>query len=356
MIQRSFIFSGVAVMLDNRLGRILTFLGSLILMLGIAQDIAFAQYTVTNLVANKKGKAKYVDSELVDAWGIAYAPRGPFWIGDSNSGMSTYYTAAGVRIGGITIPPGYPGTLGQPTGVLYNPTADFQISQNGNTGPAEFLFATWDGTISGWNASVNYTSAVIIVNRSFNYSWFGGLALGKLNGANYLYAADNTYSKVRMYDGSFNELQPFGDDKLTGFDPYNIQNIKGKLYVTWVDNQGHSAVDVFDTAGNLIKPFTRDKHLQYPWGMALAPKNFGPASKTLLIADFGTGYINEFDFKTGKLLGQLKDKNGKVIKIGGLWGITFGDGGGQNGFSNQLFFAAGPNDEEDGLFGVIEFK
>jgi len=341
---------------SSRLGRLLICVGSLITLMGMTKDFAFAQYSITNLVSNRKGKAKYVDVDLQDAWGIGYAPRGPFWIGDFNSGMSTYYTGAGVRIGGITVPPGYIGTLGQPTGVAYNPTNDFQISQGGNSGPAQFVFCTWDGTISGWNPSVNYTSAVIVVNRSYNYSWFGGLAFGVSNGANYLYATDNTYSKVRMYDGSFNEQAPFGDAKLTGFQPYNIENIKGKLYVTWVNNMGRGAIDIFDTAGNLVKTLTKDKHLEYPWGMALAPKNFGPVSGDLLVGDFGTGHINVFDLKTGKWIGYLKDTKNKEIHIDGLWGIVFGDGGGQNGHSNQLFFAAGPDDEADGLFGVIEYK
>jgi uncharacterized protein (TIGR03118 family) len=331
-------------------------LAILVLLLALMQSVGFAQYTVTNMVSNQKGIAKHRDKALLDGWGVAYAPRGPFWVGDSNSGVSTYYTGKGKKVGEITVPGGLPGFPSQPTGVIYNSTSDFQISENGNTAPALFLFASFDGTISGWNPEVDPSASVIMINDVEQYTWFTGLAIGNYQGANYLYGVDTTYAIVRIYDASFKEVTFFQDKKLKGYIPFNVQIINNQLWILFytVDNKG--AVEIFDLAGNFVKHFSRDKHLKQPWGVAVAPKNFGPFSNDLLVANFGDGCINAFDIKTGKYLGQLKDNNNKVISIDGLWGITFGDGGGQNGYSNQLFFAAGPNDEKNGLFGVIELK
>jgi len=138
---------------------------------------------------------------------------------------------------------------------------------------------------------------------------------------------------------------------------YNVQNINNQLYVTFVDSSfSKGAVDIFDTAGNLIKTLTKDAHLKAPWGVALAPKNFGPVSNDLLVGNLTDGRINAFNAKTGKFITQLKNTSGKTISINGLWALAFGEGGGQNGQPNQLFFTAGPNGYADGLFGVINFK
>ena len=115
-------------------------------------------------------------------------------------------------------------------------------------------------------------------------------------------------------------------------------------------------MDIFSTSGKLIKRLTKDAHLKAPWGVALAPKNFGPASNTLLVGNVTDGRINVFNATTGKFMSQLKDTNNKVISLSGLWALAFGQGGGMNGKPNQLFFTAGPNEYANGLFGVINFK
>jgi len=115
-------------------------------------------------------------------------------------------------------------------------------------------------------------------------------------------------------------------------------------------------VDVFTTSGKLVKTLTKSAHLKAPWGVALAPKNFGPASNALLVGNVGDGRINAFNAKTGAFITQLKGTNNKVISISGLWSLAFGQGGGMNGNPNQLFFTAGPNEYANGLFGVINFK
>jgi uncharacterized protein (TIGR03118 family) len=334
---------------QNRSRRTLAFLASLVVMVGLIPSPAAAQYAITNLVSNQKGKAKHQDKDLVNAWGISFFPGNPLWVSDNGTGKSTLYDNHGVKQGlVVTIPPASGSGLGSPTGQVANGTTDFKVSGN----PALFIFATLDGTISGWNSG---TSAVIAVTAASGTS-YSGLAIGQSKGANFLFAADEAHNKVDIYDGSFKLLGSFTDKKLSGFNPYGIQNINGQLFVTFVNSfYGNGVVDIFDTTGKLIKALTKSTHLNAPWGLALAPKNFGPASNALLVGNLGDGRINAFNAKTGKFMGPLKDTTNKVIRIDGLWGLIFG-GGGVSGKPNQLFFTAGPTGYANGLFGVINFK
>jgi uncharacterized protein (TIGR03118 family) len=230
------------------------------------------------------------------------------------------------------------------------------VSQGGKSGSAVFIFDTFEpGTISGWNPSVNPNSSVVVVNGA--NAWYTGLAMGKNNGAYFLFGADNLNNKVDIYDHNFKLVGSFTDSKLTGLVVYGIHNINGKLYVTFSDSAfSKGAVDVFTTSGKLIKTLTKSAHLKAPWGVALAPTNFGPASNRLLVGNVGDGRINVFDATTGAFITQLKNTSNKVISIGGLWSLAFGQGGGKNGNPNQLFFTAGPNFYANGLFGVINFQ
>jgi uncharacterized protein (TIGR03118 family) len=328
--------------------RTLAFFASLIVMVGLIPSSAAAQYAVTNLVSNQKGKAKHLDKALVNAWGMSFFPGGPFWISDYGTGASTFYSGKGMKAGQITVTP----TV---TGQVANSTTDFVVSQGGKSGPALFIFDSFEpGTISGWNPSVNPSAAVVAVNAN---AWYTGLAIGTNNGANFLFGADNLNNKVDIYDGSFKLVGSFTDSKLTGMSAYNVQNINGQLFVTFSAGFGGAgAVDIFDTKGKLIKRLTKSAHLKGPWGLAVAPKNFGPASNALLVGNLGDGRISAFNPKTGKFISQLKGTNGKVLSIDGLWALAFGQGGGTNGNPNQLFFTAGPNEYANGLFGVINFK
>jgi len=333
---------------QDRSRRIFAFLAALVVMLGLIPSPAAAQYAITNLVSNQTGKAKHQDPGLVNAWGLSSFSGGPFWISDNATALSTFYSGKGVKAGQITVP----STV---TGQVANSTSDFVVTQGSNSGPALFIFASFEpGTISGWNPSVNANSAVVVVNAP---AWYTGLALGVSNGANFLFGADNLNNKVDIYDGTFKLVGSFSDSKLTGMVVYNVQNVNGNLYVTFVDSTfTKGAVDVFDTTGKLIKTFSKSAHLKAPWGVALAPKNFGPASNALLVGNLGDGRINAFNAKTGKYMSQLKGTTNKVISIDGLWALAFGQGGGMNGKPNQLFFTAGPNGYANGLFGVINFK
>jgi uncharacterized protein (TIGR03118 family) len=335
-------------MVSQRLRRTLAFLASLVFVVGLMPNLANAQYAITNLVSDQKGKAKHQDTALKNAWGMSFFPGNPFWISDYNTGLSTFYDGKGNKAGQITV-------TATVTGQVANSTNDFVVTQGSKSGPALFIFDSFEpGTISGWNPSVNANAAVVMVNAA---AWYTGLAIGVSKGANFLFGADNLNNKVDIYDGTFKLVGSFNDSKLTGLVVYNVQNINGKLYVTFSDATGaKGAVDIFDTTGKLIKTLTKDAHLKGPWGIALAPKNFGPASKALLVGNLTDGRITAFNAKTGKYMTQLKNTKGKVISIDELWALAFGQGGGMNGKPNQLFFTAGPNQYADGLFGVINFK
>lgn len=335
--------------------RLLRTVAVLLLVVAFVPAAVFAQYKVTNLVSNVSGGGKFVDTELVNAWGIAFSPTGPFWVSDNGTGLSTLYTGAGIKQSLVVTVPSASGVgTGSPTGMVFNSTTSFVVTQNGKSGAAAFIFDTLDGTISGWSPSVNATNAVIAVNSPG--SSYTGLAIGVNNGANFLYAVDSANNKVDMYNGTFGFVTSFTDTTLTGFSVYGIQNINNQLYVTFSSSTGSGAVDIFDLAGNKIKTLAKGGTLKSPWGLALAPSNFGTFSNDLLVGNLGDGRINGFNLTTGKFVGQLKDTTRKVISVNGLWGLAFGAGNSKNGQKNQLFFTAGPVGYSQGLFGIIVFQ
>lgn len=322
-----------------------------VLLLLIAATVLFgtqamAQYTLQSLVTTTQ------DSHLKNAWGMAYLPGGPFWISDEASGFSTVYDANGTIVPlVVTIPPAATGA-GTPTGLVANSTTGFVITQNGKSGPAAFIFDTLDGTISGWNSSVNNGAAVIAVNNAgkANYS---GLAIGTFGTQTVLYAANEATNKIEVYNSSFKLLKTFTDTKLTGLTVYGVAVIKGFVIVTF-SGATTGAVDVFTPSGTLLKTLIPPTStLKGPWGLALAPSNFDTLSNTLLVGNVDDGTINGFSTSTGALVGTVKDKNGSVISIPGLWAIEFGGGSTANGNTNQLFFAAGTGFYATGEFGVI---
>jgi uncharacterized protein (TIGR03118 family) len=333
---------------------------SLTLSLGLVlmfSSLASAQYTITNLVSNVAGQATFTDPLLVNGWGIADSPTGPFWVSDEGSGWSTLYTGTGQPQSLQVVVPSASGTgAGSPTGIVYNASQDFKVQGWASI----FLFATLDGTISGWAPQSNPNTAIIAVNNSASGAVYTGLAISSHASGNFLFAADTANNKVDVYDASFNLVTSFTDTTLpAGFTPFGIQDIAGTVYVAFASSSGGAGgyIDTFSEAGVLIKHFTHGSPLNQPWGFALAPKGFGPLSGTLLITNNINikGTINAFNAKTGKFVGTLKGTNGKPIDIDQLWGIEFGGGTSSNGAKNQLFFTAGPNNNVDGLFGVIAY-
>lgn len=333
-----------------------------------ASTTAQAQFVQVNLVGDVPGSAQNTDPNLHNGWGMAFLPAGQFWVSDNFTGLSSVYDAQGnilpvvVTVPAAILNPFF-GPVGSPAGLIANTTAGFVVSANGQSGPAMFLFATNDGTISGWNPNVNPTNTIIAVDNSPSFTIYTGLAMATNNGETLIYAADTNNNKVDVFDENFNPValgaNAFTDPNVpAGLTVYGIQQIEGKLYVTFasaVPLQG-GVVDVFGTNGTLIKRISANGPagpLEGPWGMVIAPGNFGPASRKLLVGDVDDGHINIFNPESGVFLGQLIDRNGNTITIPGLWALVFGGGQPANGPTNHLYFASGPNNYNDGLFGVI---
>ena len=260
----------------------------------------------------------------------------------------------------VTIPAAAGSTAkGSPTGTVFNitlanPVHSFFVSNGGTPSAAIFLFDTLDGTISGW---IGGTHAVIAVDRSGSGAVYTGLAITSDASGDFLYAADNgPNSRIDVFDRNFTLMRSFTDPAINGgFAPYGIQNINGNLWVTFGGNKSAAGfVDEFDSAGNVLLRITGPLHS--PWGLAMAPPDFGPFSNALLVANnVPDGRINAFDPKTGAFLGTLRDPHGQAIVINQVWALQFGNDA-NAGKSNQLFFTAGPNNYANGLFGMITFS
>jgi len=316
---------------------------------------AMAQYQLTNLVSNQVGNARHTDPLLVNGWGLARSAGGPFWISDEGSGWSTLYTGTGAAKSLQVVIPSESGAgPGSPTGIVFNGSSDFQVQG----WSAIFLFATLDGTISGWAPQSNPNEAIIAVDNSASGASYTGLAITSKDSGNFLYAADINNNKVDMYDGNFNLVTSFTDPSLpAGVAPFGIQDINGLVFVAFapVDESPTGYVDIFREDGTLVRQLIAGNHLAQPWGLALAPKNFGPLSNTLLVSNnTNSGTINGYNLSTGQFVGTVKDTNGKAIRIDQLWGIEFGGGSANNGHLNQLFFTAGPKNNLAGTFGKIQ--
>ncbi len=320
----------------------------IVLMLSGAALAQF--YSRTNLDSNLAGKAKHTDPLLQNAWGLTYAPGGPFWISDEASGWSTLYDGIGNPQSLQVVVPSSSGIgHGAPTGIVYNGSTEFKI----DTWTSVFLFATLDGTISGWSTFEPNTTLIAVRQAGAAYT---GLAITSHTSGNKLFAADAANNKVDVYDGNFNLVRSFTDATIpAGFAPFGIQDIGGQLYVTFASQSGGTGgyIDVFKEDGTFLRRFTQGGRLNQPWGLAVAPTNFGTLSGTLLVSNnTASGTINGFNRTTGKFVGTITNSLGKPIAINGLWGIKFGGGSSANGAKNQLFFTAGPSDT-NGYFGVI---
>jgi uncharacterized protein (TIGR03118 family) len=325
------------------------------LVLVLSSSSAFAQYQSSMLVSDLTGKARHMDPLLKNPWGLAYSPGQPFWVSDEASGWSTLYDGKGnPQSLQVIIPPATGSGPGTPTGIVYNGSQEFKIDD----WTSVFLFATLDGTISGWSAF--FPSSALIPPGGVNPgAVYTGLAITSKTSGNSLFAADAANNKVDIYNGSFNLVSSFTDPAIpAGFAPFGIQDIGGQVYVSFASQTGGPGgyIDIFDEDGTFVKHFAHGKPLNQPWGFAVAPTNFGPLSGTLLISNnTAAGTINGFNLTTGKLVGTITNAAGNPIRINGLWGIEFGGGSASNGLTNQLFFTAGPNDT-DGYFGAIIFK
>ena len=326
-------------------------------------------YMIHNLVSDGFATADTTDADLVNPWGIAFNPNGFVWIANNHSGVSTLFDGSGVKQSLVVTVPPPAGGSGQsaPTGIVFSGGSEFVVTEGKKSGPSRFIFATEDGTISAWAPNVDFTNAVLEIDNSESGAIYKGLALATNGNSYYLYATDFHNGKIAVFDSSFKPATlsgAFADSKIpAGYAPFGIQSISGNLYVTYakqgpgaVDDAagaGFGFVDVFDANGHLIRRFASHGKLNAPWGLALAPADFGQFSSTLLVGNFGDGRINAYDLATGGFRGQLRQTDGRPLAIEGLWGLAFGNGlFGQP--TNALFFTAGPGDEEHGIYGRIE--
>jgi uncharacterized protein (TIGR03118 family) len=372
----------------------LTVTGVLALITGAA---CFGQhYTQTNLVSNESGVAPVTDPQLINPWGISRGSGSPWWVSDERTGVSTLYNGAGAKTPLIvTIPPADPKKTptGTPTGTIFNgsPT-DFLLAPGK---PAVFLFSTNDGTISGWNPGVAATLAVIVV-KTTDGSRYTGLTSAFINGKPFLYAANFNKGRVDVYDHAFHVVQlskehfnqgssdgdgqsaedAFVDERLPrGYVPFNVQAIGNDIVVTYAlheegalfetDGPGLGFVDIYSSTGRLLQRLEHGDWLNAPWGVALAPLDFGRFSHDLLIGQFAgggdtqsSGFIAAYDLTTGKFDGLLQDASGKPLAINGVWALSPGNVSPNNNDAAaapaaQVYFTAGPNHTTGGLLGYL---
>jgi uncharacterized protein (TIGR03118 family) len=340
--------------------RTFALLCTLALQLALSSRVAQAQYRLANLVSNQVKQAKQDDPLIVNAWGLVRSSTSPWWVSDNLSGWSTLYNGDGIKQALIVaIPSVTMGAPGSPTGVVYNGSSAFQVQGATKAEPSFFLFDTLDGTISGWSPKANPSSAIIATSKPG--ASYTGLAIASTS--SFLFAADNANNVVDIYDGNFKLKSWFTDSTIptgaNGFSVFGIRDINGSVYVTFAANSGGPGgyVDIFDEDGTFMKRFAEGAPLNQPWGVAVAPANFGPLRNTLLISNnTNTGTINGFSMVDGHFVGTIRDVNGRPIRIDQLWAIDFGGGTANNGATNELFFTAGPFNNLAGTFGSIVVK
>ena len=347
--------------------------------LGAAPAVASAHigaYRQINLVSDQPGKANLPDSDLVNAWGLAASPGtnaspgSPLWVADNGSDVATLYK--GISATSVSkVPLTVSVTGAAPTGQVFNGDGSAFIVKDGqgNSGSALFIFDTENGTIDGWSPNVGGPSPSTVTEVARDNganAVYKGLAVAQVNGKSFLYATNFRSGRVEAYDSTFTPVEMpgglFVDRGLpTGYGPFGIAEINGKLYVSFakqdatlhddVAGSGHGFVDVFTNNGKFVRRLISRGALDSPWGMALAPASFGQFGEDLLVGNFGNGLINVYNPDNGAHLGVLRQSNGVPIQIDGLWGLMFGNGNAAK--TNQLIFSSGPSDESHGLLGKI---
>jgi len=347
----------------------------------LASDGEREGFVQTNLVSDLTMAGVTQDDNLKNPWGIVHGPSTPWWVADNNGNVSTLYNGAGQKFPlppavtlVVSIPAPDADIGGTPTGVVFNEVGTGFIvtdKQTKKSGSSLFIFATEDGTIAGWSPALKRTQAFIAVDNSkvpdaTNGGVYKGLAIAMTGSGQRLYATNFRAGTVDVFDSTFTPVHvpgAFMDGNIRdGFAPFGIQAFGGRIYVSYakqntarhddVKGPGNGFVDVFSTDGRLLTRLIRRGQLNSPWGLTLAPQGFGEFGGDLLVGNFGDGQIHAYNPRSGELRGTLRQSNHKAIVIDGLWGLGFGNGA-TAGPTDTLFFAAGINDEADGLFGSL---
>jgi uncharacterized protein (TIGR03118 family) len=358
---------------------------SIVLILGGVRPAVAQMYTQQNLVSDGTIPAVCVDPNLVNAWGLAASATSPWWVSDNGTGKTSLYSVN--KISPTLVPPcpvaftvfTVPGATSPsaPTGQVSYSGTGFVLPPPLSLAPS-FIISNEDGTISGFKGALE-----VAVNNSASGAVYKGLAIAvgafvtsSTATGDFLYATNFHAGTVDVFNSTFvqvnSTLPPgaFTDSSIPkGYAPFGIQNLNGVIYVTYalqdaakhddVAGEGHGFVDAFDTTGTLLRRVASKGDLNSPWGLALAPPNFGSFSGDLLVGNFGDGKITAFDpgAQRGngeyRERGQLLRSNGHTLVINDLWGLAFGHGGPANGATNTLFFTAGSGGEMHGLFGSL---
>jgi uncharacterized protein (TIGR03118 family) len=379
----------------------------------LVSPVVFAQhYTQVNLDSNVPGNGA-PDSQLINGWGLARSSSSFWWVSDQGAGVSTLYDGTGAKQSLVVkIPKSNPNDPtfpnGTPTGVISNSSpTDFLLAPGKS---AAFIFATLDGSIAGWNPGVGLSPGAnppstnaVTAARGAAGSGYTGLTSAFIDGERYLYAANFLKGRVDVYDNAFKPVnlkgddrdhdrnghgsdddyfndrdRPFTDDHLPNhFVPFNVQTIGNDIVVTYAlhfagnpfetPGPGLGFVDIYSSKGKLLRRLEHGDWLNAPWGVALAPLDFGRFSHYLLVSNFSAGgttqsagFISAYDLDTGKFEGLLEDANGKPISINGIWAISFGNSAATTKSydpagapASELYFTAGPNQGTNGLFGYL---
>jgi uncharacterized protein (TIGR03118 family) len=334
-------------------------------------------YQQTNLTSNQPGVAPNTDPNLQNAWGVTFLPASvfpggsPFWVSDNNAGLSTLYDKTGKLVAPpVNIPSPSANTGGTPSGIVGNLTL-FTASP-GFEGDI-FIFDTEDGTIVGWKTVLpNFnTQAVVKVDNSKSGAVYKGLALATdSTGAEHLYATNFNSGNIDVFDSTNYAANATLSSKFKdphprrGFAPFGIELIGGNLWIAYakqdaakhdpIHRVGFGFVDIFTTDGAFVRRFASFGQLNAPWGMMIAPSNFGVVANQVLIGNFGDGHVNVFS-PTGLPMGQLMTKQGNGIRtlvIDGLWKLINGNGA-AGVTMDTVYFSAGPDQEKNGLFGTL---
>lgn len=355
----------------NTLTHLCIVLTGLTVIPGIAGAQSSGTYEATNLLSDGSVPAVVTDPSFVDAWGVSEGPA--FWINTAGTGLDYVATAAGKINFRVVIPSasGATGSVGSPSGTVFSGAANGAfLLPNGQK--ATFLFCSLDGIITGWNAGLGMNNAVtqVVINNSAQKASYTDMALlNTPNGAMILASNFGQGSSIEVYDANFAPAKlagNFTDPNLpAGYAPFSVHALNGQVYVTYalrsaggaqVVGAGDGIVDVYDNQGNFVARAVTGGNLNAPWGVAIAPTTFGAFGGDVLVGNFGDGRINAYDPNNYSYQGQLVDGTGTPLSYQSLWEITFGAGGTSAnlvGDPNTLYFAAGLQSEQHGLFGAI---
>ncbi|HKQ71715.1 MAG TPA: TIGR03118 family protein [Polyangiaceae bacterium] len=320
-----------------------------------------------NLVSDQPGVGDNRDPHLINAWGLAFGPEGPAWVADNGSGFASVYDARARLLATVTIPSrNGAAAKSTPTGQVYNGDAAAFAGDR-------FIFVTEEGTVVGWQPGFDGLARQRVDN-SPGGAVYKGVSIAHDHGATRLYAADFHNGRIDVLDANYQPIAPcegaFTDKDLpANYAPFNVFAFDDLLLVAYAKQQlperveddagkGRGFIELFDASGHLLERLISRGVLDSPWGMAVAPEGFGRISKRLLVGNFGDGRINVFGLAlaglklTASFEGFIGDTHGDPLAIDGLWALGFPPSSADFD-GKDLYFTAGPNEEESGLFGRL---